>query len=87
MAKNSFKVQPRQWSRWSRAQQALFNRVQLRMRGDGPDLLLPEDQLRVIPHKTWDTLRWNLAFLVAGDCDDLVFDPDWKRPRSARRSA
>lgn len=61
---NKYKVPARQWKKWSRLAQKVFNNVFESMRPSMQHAFHhPEAQL--LPSKHWSTVRWNAAWIAA----------------------
>lgn len=65
---NKYKVSKKQWAKWSRAGQRIFNAVYERMK-DQRHIIAPD--LIPLPKTQWQVIRWNAAFLAACDATKL----------------
>lgn len=68
--KNEFKVQSRQWVRWSAQARAVFNSLYGKMLREQSFFLPPKTS--VVDPKAWRVVCWNAAWTAADACDLLV---------------
>lgn len=66
MAKNAYKVPKKQWRKWSKDAQRVFNRV-FSLMGEVKQYLHPQADTPKREH--WRTTRWNAAWTAAQATD------------------
>ncbi len=70
MAKNVYKVPVKQWKKWSKQAQGVFNRSYHFFIGNQGLMTHPKTE-RVLRWR-WKTTAWNAAWIAASAVDDVV---------------
>lgn len=65
-ARNTFKVQRKQWAKWSAKARAVFNALYAHM---GDQALYLHPKAKPMPAPQWKTTRWNAAWIAADAVD------------------
>ena len=67
---NRYKVQKKQWTKWSVYARAIFN-SSYKFFLSNQDLMRHPEAPR-LPAKLWKTIAWNAAWIAAASCDDCI---------------
>lgn len=62
MAKNTYRVPKKQWMKWSKPQQAMFNQLFFALKDQ---YVIKHPEMEKVPDVYWKTIRWNAAWLAA----------------------
>ena len=68
MARNSYKVPQKVWSRWSKGRQAVFNRVF----GELKHQTWGHPKADVMPAAHWKTIAWNASWIAGEHAEDVA---------------
>lgn len=71
---NKHKVPLKQWRRWSRQAQKIFNSMYHSMR-PRMQFVYMHPSAKALPREHWETIRWNTAWMAADAADEVTLGP------------